>query len=120
MRLISVVEEAAALDTLQKTYPKEEEEKEELISNGALSVQGVYAPMFTLADETEAALSGVLRLCNTTQEDLDAVQRHDEAAVALLDINDDDAVKVWESSSASCGVVGVGRPGDVQGGCTAK
>lgn len=48
-----------------------------------------------LADQTEACLAGVLNLCTSiTQEDVDAVQRHDEAALALLDVNDDDAMEV--------------------------
>lgn len=50
--------------------------------------------MGSLGDETAAALAGVVGLCRTTQEDVDALQRHDEAALALLDINDDDAMKV--------------------------
>lgn len=50
--------------------------------------------MGSLGDETAAALAGIVGLCRTTQEDVDALQRHDEAALALLDINDDDAMKV--------------------------
>lgn len=50
--------------------------------------------MGSLNDDTEAALAGVLALCRATQEDVEAVQRHDEAAIALLDINDDEAIKV--------------------------
>lgn len=49
----------------------------------------------SLADQTEVCLAGVLNLCSTiAQDDVDAVQRHDEAALALLDINDDDALEV--------------------------
>lgn len=52
--------------------------------------------MGSLVDQTEAALARVLRLCSggVGQQDVDALQRHDEAALALLDINDDDAVEV--------------------------
>lgn len=47
--------------------------------------------------ETETALAAVLRLCNNgtvAQEDFDALERHDEAALALLDVCEDEAVKV--------------------------
>lgn len=52
-----------------------------------------------LKAETEVALAGVLRLCNddnisVTQEDFDALERHDEAALASLDVNEEDAVEV--------------------------
>lgn len=53
-----------------------------------------------LKDETEMALGRVLQLvCNSdvvsvTQQDFDALERHDEAALALLDINEDEAAKV--------------------------
>lgn len=47
-------------------------------------------------DRTEAALAAVLSLCNCSvgQEDMEAVQRHDEAAIALLDVNEDASLKV--------------------------
>lgn len=54
--------------------------------------------MGSLGDETVTTLAGVVGLCRTTQEDADALQRHDEAALALLDINDDDAMKVIGAS----------------------
>lgn len=54
--------------------------------------------MASLGHETAAALAGVVGLCRTTQEDVEALQRHDEAALALLDINDDDAMKVMGAS----------------------
>lgn len=52
--------------------------------------------MGSLVDQTEAALAGVLSLCSGSvgQQDVDALQRHDETALALLDINDDDSVEV--------------------------
>ncbi|CBJ30347.1 conserved unknown protein [Ectocarpus siliculosus] len=52
--------------------------------------------MGSLIDQTEAALARVLSLCSSGpvgEQDVDALQRHDEAALALLDINDDDAIK---------------------------
>lgn len=55
--------------------------------------------MGSLVDQTEAALARVLSLCNggVGQQDVDALQRHDEAALAMIDINDDDSVKVCGS-----------------------
>lgn len=51
--------------------------------------------MGSLMDQTEIALAAVLGLCGgITQEDVGAVQRHDEAAIALFDVNEDDAAKV--------------------------
>lgn len=56
--------------------------------------------METLIDQTEAALPRVLSLCSSGnnggvgQEDVDALQRHDEATLSLLEVNDDDAIKV--------------------------
>ncbi|CAM9604187.1 unnamed protein product, partial [Ectocarpus sp. 12 AP-2014] len=52
--------------------------------------------MGSLIDQTQAALARVLSLCSSGlvgEQDVDALQRHDEAALALLDINDDDAIK---------------------------
>ncbi|CAM9107694.1 unnamed protein product [Ectocarpus sp. 4 AP-2014] len=52
--------------------------------------------MGSLIDQTEAALARVLSLCSSDpvgEQDVDALQRHDEAALALLDMNDDDAMK---------------------------
>lgn len=52
--------------------------------------------MGSLVDQTEAALARVLSLCSggVGQQDVDALQRHDEAALLLLDINEDDSVQV--------------------------
>lgn len=52
--------------------------------------------MGSLVDQTEGALARVLSLCSggVGQQDVDALQRHDETALALLDINDDDSVEV--------------------------
>lgn len=53
-----------------------------------------------LKGATEVALAGVLRLSHgdnissVTQEDFDALERHDEAVLASLDVNEQDAVKV--------------------------
>lgn len=52
----------------------------------------------SLKDETEVSLAGVLRLCNgnggITREDFDAVERHDETTLALLEVNEEDTMKV--------------------------
>lgn len=55
--------------------------------------------MGSLIDQTEVALARVLSLCSggVGQQDVDALQRHDETALALLDINDDDSVEVCGS-----------------------
>lgn len=53
--------------------------------------------MDSLRTETEAALAGVLSLCTVTDDDVNALQRHDDAALASLDINDVDAAKVGSS-----------------------
>lgn len=53
--------------------------------------------MGSLIDQTEVALGRVLGLCSgggIVQQDVEALQRHDEAALALLDVNDGDAMKV--------------------------
>lgn len=50
--------------------------------------------MTSLGDKMEENLAGVLSLCNVTQEDVDAVQRHDDAAIALLEVNERDAKEV--------------------------
>lgn len=50
--------------------------------------------MDSLRTETDAALAGVLSLCTVTHDDVDALQRHDDAALASLEINDVDAAKV--------------------------
>lgn len=53
--------------------------------------------MGSLIDQTEGALARVLSLCSNGgvgQEDVDALQRHDEATLSLLEVNDDDAIKV--------------------------
>lgn len=58
--------------------------------------------MGSLVDQTEVALGRVLGLCSggaIVQQDVEALQCHDEAALALLDVNDGDAVKVCGSLS---------------------
>ena len=50
--------------------------------------------MDLLRAKTVATLAQVLRLCEVTQEDVDALQRHDDGALATLDVNDADAMKV--------------------------
>lgn len=58
--------------------------------------------MGSLIDQTEAALARVLSLCSggggngggVGQEDVEALQRHDEATLSLLEVNDGDALKV--------------------------
>lgn len=63
--------------------------------------------MARLAEETEIAVGRVLRLlCNgCTREDFDAVERHDEAALSLLDLNEENAIAVRMSVFAHCIVV---------------
>lgn len=50
--------------------------------------------MATLEEQTETALRAVLNLCTVTQDDVDALQRHDDAALASLDIIKEDAAQV--------------------------
>eukprot|EP00752_Nemacystus_decipiens_P008134 g7274.t1 len=56
--------------------------------------------MGSLVDQTEASLACVLSLCSggVGQQDVDALQRHDETTLALLDISEDDsveAIRAW-------------------------
>lgn len=54
-----------------------------------------------MIDQTEAALARVLSLCSNggvEQQDVDALQCHDEATLLLLEVNDDDAKKVCRRS----------------------
>ncbi|CAM9946032.1 unnamed protein product [Choristocarpus tenellus] len=49
--------------------------------------------MVSLLETTEKSLAGVLRLCSVSQADVDAIGLHDEATIALLNVDDDDAIK---------------------------
>lgn len=77
--------------------------------------------MGSLIDQTEAALARVLSLCGSGpvgDQDVDALQRHDEAALALLDINDDDAMKVGRIGKR-CGA-NKRNVRETEGGCPPK
>lgn len=53
--------------------------------------------MSSICEETEIVLGRVLQLLSNgfAREDFDAVERHDEAALTILDVNEDDCIEVW-------------------------